>query len=87
MDVIEALTALGTEQGQADPYPYYAALHELGEAAEAGSDSVLVMGYDAVSSVLRDPPSGSATGPTTTSACRAGVTIRSSSRARTGSCT
>lgn len=31
MNAIEMLTTLSTPQGQADPYPLYAALHELGE--------------------------------------------------------
>jgi len=55
VDVIEALTALNTPEGKADPYPLYAALHELGEAADLGPGGVLVYGYDALSTVLRDP--------------------------------
>jgi cytochrome P450 len=55
VDAIEILTALGTPEGRADPYPLYARLHELGEAVEAGPTTVLVVGYDAISSVLRDP--------------------------------
>ena len=38
MDAIEILTALGTPEGRADPYPLYAALHEIGEAIEIGPD-------------------------------------------------
>ena len=55
MDAIEILTVLGTPEGRADPYPLYAELHELGEAAEIGPDHVMVIGYDAINSVLRDP--------------------------------
>jgi cytochrome P450 len=55
MDAIEILTALGTSAGRADPYPLYAALHEMGEVIEIGPGDVLVAGYDAINSVLRDP--------------------------------
>jgi cytochrome P450 len=55
MDTIEILTALTTPEGRTDPYPYYAALHELGEAVRLGPESVLVVGYDAINAVLRDP--------------------------------
>jgi cytochrome P450 len=55
MDAMEILTALGTSAGRADPYPLYAALHEMGEVIEIGPGGVLVAGYDAIDSVLRDP--------------------------------
>jgi cytochrome P450 len=55
MDVTEILTAISTPEGRADPYPLYAALHELGDVVEAGQQNVLVAGYDVISSVLRDP--------------------------------
>ncbi len=55
MDSLEIFTALGTPGGRADPYPHYAALHELGEAINLGPGSVVVVGYDAISAVLRDP--------------------------------
>src|SRR5580692_4089738 len=55
MDAIEILTALSTPAGRAEPYPLYAALHELGEAVEIGPGDVVVVGYDAINSVLRDP--------------------------------
>ena len=55
MDAIQIFTALGTPAGRANPYPYYAALHELGEAINLGPGAVVVVGYDAISSVLRDP--------------------------------
>jgi cytochrome P450 len=55
MTPIEILTTLGMPEGRADPYPLYAALHELGEVIEVGPDDVIVVGYDAINSVLRDP--------------------------------
>ena len=55
MDAIEILTALSTSEGRADPYPLYAALHEKGEVIESGPGNVMVVGYDAINSVLRDP--------------------------------
>jgi cytochrome P450 len=55
MDAIEILTALSTSEGRADPYPLYAALHEKGEVIKIGPGDVMVVGYDAISSVLRDP--------------------------------
>lgn len=55
MDVTDVLTMLISPEGRANPYPLYAALHEIGEAVAAGSGEVLVFGYDAVNSVLRDP--------------------------------
>jgi cytochrome P450 len=55
MDAIDILAALGTHDGRADPYPLYAALHEIGEVIPAGPDLVVVVGHGAVNSVLRDP--------------------------------
>jgi cytochrome P450 len=55
MDATQTLTRLGTAEGRADPYPLYAALHEMGEVVEISSGEVLVIGYDAISSILRDP--------------------------------
>ena len=55
MDTVEILTALGTPAGRADPYPLYASLHDIGEVIEFGPGGVLVVGYDAINSVLRDP--------------------------------
>jgi cytochrome P450 len=55
MDAIEILTTLGTPEGRADPYPLYAKLHELGEVVDTGIGQVLVVGYDAINLVLRDP--------------------------------
>jgi cytochrome P450 len=55
MDAMEILTALSAPSGRADPYPLYAALHEMGEVIDIGSAGVIVVGYDAINSVLRDP--------------------------------
>ncbi len=55
MDATEIFTALGTPAGRADPYPHYAALHELGEAVSLAPGAVVIVGYDAISAVLRDP--------------------------------
>jgi cytochrome P450 len=55
MDAVEVLTKLTTPEGRADPYPLYAALHELGEMIEAGPGNLIVIGYDANNAVLRDP--------------------------------
>src|SRR5262245_54899977 len=54
MDALEIFTALGTPDGRANPYPHYAALHELGEVVSLGTGAVVVVGYDAINSVLRD---------------------------------
>jgi cytochrome P450 len=55
MDAIQIVMELGTPAGRADPYPRYAALHELGEAIRLGPGAVVVVGYEAISAVLRDP--------------------------------
>jgi cytochrome P450 len=55
MDALEIFTALGTSAGRANPYTHYAALHELGEAVALAPSAVVVVGYDAISAVLRDP--------------------------------
>jgi cytochrome P450 len=36
-------------------YSLYAALHEIGEVIEFGPADVMVVGYDAINAVLRDP--------------------------------
>lgn len=54
MDAQEIFTALLTPAGLADPYPLYAALHDMGDAI-ASDGVVLVPGYELVSAVLRDP--------------------------------
>jgi cytochrome P450 len=55
MVAMEILTALGTPEGRADPYPLYASLHEMGEAVIIDPNHVMVVGYDAINAVLRDP--------------------------------
>ncbi|HEY2549476.1 MAG TPA: cytochrome P450 [Streptosporangiaceae bacterium] len=55
MNVAEIAAALTGPAGKADPYPLYAELHELGEAVEVQPGLVFVVGYDAISSVLRNP--------------------------------
>jgi cytochrome P450 len=52
---MEVLAPLMTPEGRADPYPYYARLHEHGEAIRVGPAAVMVTGYDAINAVLRDP--------------------------------
>jgi cytochrome P450 len=52
---LQILQELDTPEGKADPYPLYAELHDLGEAARFAPDNVIVMGYDAINTVLRDP--------------------------------
>jgi cytochrome P450 len=58
VDAIDVLTGLGSPEGRADPYPLYAHLHALGEVVEAGPGELLVVGYDAINAVLRDPGFG-----------------------------
>ncbi len=54
-DTIASLMAeLATPAVQADPYPVYARMHELGEAMEMPDGTVVVTGYRACSAVLRD---------------------------------
>lgn len=55
MDAMQIMIELGTPAGQADPYPLYAALHELGEIIDLGDGQLIVVGYDAINLVLRDP--------------------------------
>lgn len=55
MDALQIVGQLATPAGRADPYPHYAALHELGEVVRLGPGAVAVAGYDAIGSVLRDP--------------------------------
>jgi len=71
MDMTDVLTMLGSPEGRANPYPLYAALHEIGEVVQvapgqtvqvgpgtplqASLGELLVVGYDAINSVLRDP--------------------------------
>ncbi len=55
MDASEIFAELASPEGRSDPYPFYAQLHEFGEAALLQPGAVVVHGYDAVNSVLRDP--------------------------------
>ena len=55
MDPTEFLASLNTPAGRADPYPLYAALHEVGEVISVGKRDVIVIGYDAINAVLCDP--------------------------------
>lgn len=55
MEATEIFTALLAPEGRADPYPLYAALHELGEAVAVAPGVVVVHGYEAISAMLRDP--------------------------------
>jgi cytochrome P450 len=57
-DILEIFAALDTPAGMADPYQLYAQLHDLGEAARLGPGQVVVVGYDAISAVLREPGFG-----------------------------
>jgi cytochrome P450 len=52
---MEIVAALMTPAGRADPYPYYTRLHEMGEAIRCEPAPVIVVGYDAINAVLRDP--------------------------------
>jgi cytochrome P450 len=58
MDAIDILTELSSPAGREDPYPLYAQLHEMGEAVEVAPSDVIVLGYDAINAVLRDPGFG-----------------------------
>jgi cytochrome P450 len=54
-DVIgEALIALGTAEGQADPYPHYARLRELGPSVVAPDNRMVISGYRQCAAYLRD---------------------------------
>jgi cytochrome P450 len=55
MNAEEIVQQLFGPAGRSDPYPLYAEVHKLGDAVSAGPGIVLVSGYDAISSVLRDP--------------------------------
>ena len=55
MNAVEIFTGLATPAGRANPYPLYAALHEMGEAISPAPGVFVVVGYDAISAILRDP--------------------------------
>jgi cytochrome P450 len=55
---VVSLSELLGEEGRRNPYPFYARLHELGQAAPlapADRHAAVVHGYEAVGRVLRDP--------------------------------
>jgi len=54
MEPFEIFEALLTPAGKADPYPYYALLHEHGHSAELAPGATLVFGYDAIDATLRE---------------------------------
>ena len=49
------MAELATPGGQADPYPIYDRLRELGDAATGPDDSLIVTGYRQCSALLREP--------------------------------
>ena len=53
-DIAHLMAELATPSGQADPYPIYARMHGLGEAAAAPDGTIVVTGYHACSAVIRD---------------------------------
>jgi cytochrome P450 len=53
-DIAGLMGELATPSGQADPYPIYAQMHELGDAVAAPDGTVIVTGYHACSAVIRD---------------------------------
>ncbi len=58
MNIDSIMAKLSTKEGRADPFPLYAAMHELGQVAALGDSSphaAIVHGYAAVDKVLRDP--------------------------------
>jgi len=59
MDGPTILGALSTPQGRENPYPIYAAAHELGPVVSLGGNLLLVCGYDAVNQAFRSPAFGS----------------------------
>lgn len=54
LDIAQLMGELATAEGQADPYPTYARMHQLGEAVAAPDGTVVVTGYRACSTVIRD---------------------------------
>ncbi len=49
------MAALATPGGQADPYPVYSRLRELGDTIAGPDDSLIVTGYRDCSALLREP--------------------------------
>lgn len=54
-DVSELMALLATPGGQADPYPVYRRLSQLGDAVAGHDDALIVTGYRACSALLREP--------------------------------
>ncbi len=54
-DPLDIFAALQQPEGRDNPYRYYTQLHDLGEVVRLGPDDLVVVGYDAISTVLRDP--------------------------------
>ena len=52
------LQVLATPEGQADPYPLYAAMHEEASAIRTSLGPLVVLGYQECLAVLRDPRLG-----------------------------
>jgi cytochrome P450 len=52
--ITSLMAELATPAAQADPYPVYARMHDLGEAVAMPDGTVVVTGYQACSAVLRD---------------------------------
>jgi cytochrome P450 len=53
-DIASLMAELAAPAGQANPYPIYRRMHDLGEAVEAPDGTVVVTGYRASSAVIRD---------------------------------
>jgi cytochrome P450 len=53
--VAAVMAELATPEGQADPYPLYARLRELGDTVAGPDDSLVVTGYRECSALLREP--------------------------------
>lgn len=58
MDANEILGELVTPEGREDPYPYYAAAHELGSVLPLGDGLWMVPGYAAINEALRSDAFG-----------------------------
>jgi cytochrome P450 len=53
-NIASLMGELATPAGQADPYPIYRCMHELGQAVDMPDGTVLVTGYRASAAVIRD---------------------------------
>ena len=53
-NIASLMGELAQPAGQADPYPVYRRMHELGEAVDAPDGTVVVTGYRASAAVIRD---------------------------------